>query len=498
MKDWSNFLKSEQSLLIAPAGHGKTTAIAECLLQCNNDSCHLILTHTHAGITSLMSKFRYFKIPSSRYKLETITGFAQRIVLSQLGEISLPACDDKDYFDRAVQLCTDIISTKRFQYILSITYTGVFVDEYQDCTLAQHELIMALSQTIPLHCLGDEMQAIFSFEEKPMVDFGRDLSHLEVFQELNYPWRWHPDNLPLGIEILRMRTEMEKNTSVSLYHNPANQVFVMQYPDSPVFSKEYISFLRGITKLCQHKSVLWVCPSFYEKNAHGVIVLKGDLSDRLKLKSLIDPANQFVTLDAIDSSKYYSVARKLDEYVLKCAKGNKIKKLNHLYNLLNSMYFQKIGLDKWFDRGRNELKSRQKENRNNSVILKEKFSNFSDTPSVKNLLDFIQYFATLPDVKCSHRSFLRDMIKSLSIAWEENISIESAMGRIKTIVRHSGRKIEGKCIGTTLLTKGLEFDTVVVCDAEKFEDKRHFYVAVSRACRRLIILTRSGHIRFNT
>ena len=30
-----------------------------------------------------------------------------------------------------------------------------------------------------------------------------------------------------------------------------------------------------------------------------------------------------------------------------------------------------------------------------------------------------------------------------------------------------GRKIERKCIGTTLLTKGLEFDTVVLIEADK-------------------------------
>ena len=31
--DWTSFLNCERGLLIAPAGHGKTTAIADCLLQ---------------------------------------------------------------------------------------------------------------------------------------------------------------------------------------------------------------------------------------------------------------------------------------------------------------------------------------------------------------------------------------------------------------------------------------------------------------------------------
>lgn len=34
MIDWREFIKCKRGLLIAPAGHGKTTAIADCLLQC--------------------------------------------------------------------------------------------------------------------------------------------------------------------------------------------------------------------------------------------------------------------------------------------------------------------------------------------------------------------------------------------------------------------------------------------------------------------------------
>lgn len=84
MIEWKEFIKCNRGLLIAPAGHGKTTAIADCLLQCPESSCQLVLTHTHAGIASLRSKFHKKNVPSSRYHLETITGFAQRYVLNYL------------------------------------------------------------------------------------------------------------------------------------------------------------------------------------------------------------------------------------------------------------------------------------------------------------------------------------------------------------------------------------------------------------------------------
>ena len=59
--------------LIGPAGSGKTESIA-CALQ-NSDGRQLVLTHTHAGVRSLRKKFNKFKIPQSKYVLETIHGF---------------------------------------------------------------------------------------------------------------------------------------------------------------------------------------------------------------------------------------------------------------------------------------------------------------------------------------------------------------------------------------------------------------------------------------
>lgn len=56
-------------------------------------------------------------------------------------------------------------------------------------------------------------------------------------------------------------------------------------------------------------------------------------------------------------------------------------------------------------------------------------------------------------------------------------------------VRRVGCKVHGKCIGTTLLTKGLEFDTAVLLDAHKFNSPEQLYVALSPCCKKLIIFT---------
>ena len=84
-----------------------------------------------------------------------------------------------------------------------------------------------------------------------------------------------------------------------------------------------------------------------------------------------------------------------------------------------------------------------------------------------------------------------------NIAQINNISMFEAMKLQKTRLRHQGRSVDGLCFGTTLLTKGLEFETVIIWDAHKFEDVKNFYVAISRACKRLIIMTETKSLTFD-
>lgn len=171
-----NFLSEKASVLIAPAGHGKTHFITECLSQASDEKPFLILTHTHAGIDSLKNKFQNNKIPRNKYVLETISGFSQRIVTTILGEASLPLIDDKnrDYFSETLKLCSDLLQKRQVKFVISLSYSRIFVDEYQDCTFSQHCLLMNLLGSLPLHLLGDPLQGIYNFGDERLVDFDND------------------------------------------------------------------------------------------------------------------------------------------------------------------------------------------------------------------------------------------------------------------------------------------------------------------------------------
>jgi DNA helicase-2/ATP-dependent DNA helicase PcrA len=77
----------------------------------------------------------------------------------------------------------------------------------------------------------------------------------------------------------------------------------------------------------------------------------------------------------------------------------------------------------------------------------------------------------------------------LQSATSKKNTVFDDMKETRNIIRRTGRKVHAKCLGTTLLTKGLEFDIVVILDANKYDHPKHLYVAISRCCKRLIIFS---------
>ncbi|EJI4402197.1 hypothetical protein ND272_003133, partial [Listeria monocytogenes] len=41
--------------------------------------------------------------------------------------------------------------------MLKVSYTHLFIDEYQDCLVDQHELVLALAMTVPTAVFGDPL-----------------------------------------------------------------------------------------------------------------------------------------------------------------------------------------------------------------------------------------------------------------------------------------------------------------------------------------------------
>ena len=80
------FLSPNKSMIIAPAGYGKTHTIVDCLEKFQfEDKKILILTHTHAGIASIKTKSADRNIDPKIYEINTICSFTLNLTLASRG-----------------------------------------------------------------------------------------------------------------------------------------------------------------------------------------------------------------------------------------------------------------------------------------------------------------------------------------------------------------------------------------------------------------------------
>src|SRR5260370_27601317 len=175
-----DLLSIEKGAITARAGCGKTQLIASALSGHGGSKPVLVLTHTSAGVDALRGGLDRAGVAPSKYRLATLDGFAMRLISMfpkrsghdpAILELVHPATDYPAIRDAAVRL----VNEEHLDEILAATYDRLFVDEYQDCSQVQHEMVVFLSD--PLRCcvLGDPMQAIFGFKGNALVDWDSDV-----------------------------------------------------------------------------------------------------------------------------------------------------------------------------------------------------------------------------------------------------------------------------------------------------------------------------------
>ena len=435
----------------SPAGCGKTEAIVRTVGTYCSDP-QLVLTHTHAGVDALRQRFREHQVPTSRYRVDTIAGWSWGWVRKYAdnggyqGSIDIAVWNDV-YTAMSNLLQKDFVT----QGVLN-SYAGIIVDEYQDCTILMHQLIVQLKRLLPCRVLGDDLQGIFGFRDEPLIDwsdvegeFANDLGALET------PHRWiNADNEPLGRWLLDTRRDFRQNREPDYRGSPIERRTV-----------PYSDLGRQLVRLT------------YEKEG-GICVIGP------KARSLpagIETALVNHNYRLLEPNEL-SALRTL---ILALSNGSPLEKSNAATEFLTRAHGGLSGDDKSFIgkilRGEN-----QRPRRADRRTLCETHHTKGTTPHL--LFDLLEYIERLDGVSRK----LRESISALKCILEEHIESDADLKSLYadeiTKRKYQSRSNVYRCIGSTLLVKGLEFDhAVILRDADwqrNWGNHRDLYVALTR------------------
>ena len=184
----------DRGLVIAPAGCGKTYLIADAV-QHDRDR-QLVLTHTHAGVRAILNRLADFGVSSSRVRVTTLDSFALRYAAAFPGLSGWRTPNPRgDEWLQIHSAAFKAFETRAIKQILKATYRGIYVDEYQDCSSAQHSMLLELSKTLPCRVVGDPMQAIFrDIHKADALPWGTVEKDIPKIGELTEPHRWRGRN----------------------------------------------------------------------------------------------------------------------------------------------------------------------------------------------------------------------------------------------------------------------------------------------------------------
>lgn len=210
-----------------PAGTGKTETIARLTLEASAAGRRvLVLTHTHAGVDALRRRMKKLGVLRSAYSVRTLDSWCFDLI-KRYPLLSGVEVDEPDWSRTAEyhEGGARAIGSAAVRRMLLVSYELLIVDEYQDCQLWQHGLVVAMSRHIPTLVLGDRMQGLFFFGNARPVLWERDV--LPIFTDLPHvanAWRWHGQNQALGEWLLEARRKLMGGDRLELAGAPLSIV----------------------------------------------------------------------------------------------------------------------------------------------------------------------------------------------------------------------------------------------------------------------------------
>lgn len=455
--------------VVAPAGFGKTHLIAESTGR--SAGRQLILTHTYAGVNALRCKMRVLCVSDKLYHIDTIACWALRLSLSYSGTSGWteerPA--DATRWNALYEACARLLDHAFIRRIIRASYKGVYVDEYQDCSIAQHGIVLKLARDLPCRILGDPLQGIFDFDGQDPVDWGRDVDgNFESLGTLGVPHRWIKAGArELGTWLQNVRTCLEQGQSIRLNAGrPAAVTFKHVNTDPQLIQSQ------GNT-----------CRYFQCEPTHTVVAIhNGRQEYKAKCHKLAQNLDgRFSSIEEVEGKSLFSFIRTLEQA------RTDADRLKEVVAFAKRCLTHVAGnLPAGTRRGEHVKISARTCNREVAC----KANACLARPTSGAIRDFLVALKQTEGVNVFRADLFNRVLGVLSKhAMLPELSLTDAAEAYQREFRHKGRPVRRRrLIGTTLLVKGLEFDHVIVLDAASLS-KKELYVALTRGARSLTIVS---------
>ncbi len=457
-----NLLDIDKGLVIAPAGCGKTQLIANALRDHDSKRPILVLTHTNSGVTALKGRLKRTGVNPASYRVTTIDAFAIRMIST----FPLRAGHDPDIIDGARpnypairDAASSLLEAGHISDVLAANYARLLVDEYQDCSVRQHAIVLQTSATVPTCVVGDPIQAIFGFGDDPLADWDEDVcKSFPLAGELSRPWRWiNAGAEELGEWLLEVRRKLLAGEPIDLTRAPAAVTWIE---------------LDGSRN--DHARLLEAGRTNPLDDTGSVLIIGKSTSppSQQRFASQIPGA---VTVEAADLRDLVTFARDL--------------------NMGGSRALLTIG--EFAEKIMTNVGAADLVRRVDAIIagagggepsaVELSAIAFEQDRCHQNILALLVEMNKEPGVRVFRPAVMRGCLRALELCCGPGeVNFEEAAIQVREQSRVLGRPLPPRAVGSTLLLKGLEAEVAVILDADSL-NARNLYVAMTRGSKRLVV-----------
>ena len=412
-------------------------------------------------------------MPASNFQIDTIASWALRICLYFPKTSNWKAeYPNGNEWNNLYEACTVLLERPFVQRLVKSSYFGIYVDEYQDCSNLQHTLVEALTKLLPCRLLGDPMQAIFDFADKP-VDWDIQIfPNYKLLGELKIPWRWNLAGAPeLGNWLDDARKRLSAGQQLSLVEPLPKGVKRIAVDLTDFTNPKRLNFFY---KFLEHEEAVIAIHSGNQRSKNKTHKLAQSLGGK------------FSSIEEVEAKTMFSFIKKIE-----AAKETNLKlclAINFAKECCTAVEGVFSAATKRGDHAKLTKATKYPE-------LLEIANNYLANTSSLNLEKFLTAIKENQETSTYRRDLLNRFIKVLRTHHEnQELSLLESAQRYQREFRHSGRPIRhNKLIGTTLLVKGLEYSHAIILEAESMSPKE-LYVALTRGAKSITIVTLKSSI----